>query len=160
MRLDVGCGDFSKGDINVDTKMFSCVDVVCSAEALPFKDRCFDEVVSHHVIEHCLHPDRMVKEAMRVAKRVSIVTPNIHFIGFFLHYLFRKGFLVDETEHIFAWTPFYMRNFLNRLGVKAKVQGYVSKYRVWNIQRGLFYWLIVKPLALMGWQRDIEVVIE
>lgn len=90
--LDVGCGSRYKGDVNTDIfrggwnrqesdqERGEFVDphkiqnfVVASAEALPFRENCFDVVLSSHTIEHVSNPFRMLAELVRVTKRKVII---------------------------------------------------------------------------------------
>lgn len=46
-------------------------------ENLPFEDNSFDTILLSEVIEHCLNPDILVKELVRVSRdRIIISTPN------------------------------------------------------------------------------------
>ncbi len=87
MRLDVGCGEYPRGDINVDRYRFvqakdrthvpTKADVVADAHYLPFREGAFEEVFSGHTIEHLDHPDRFLGECERVSSnRVTIVAPS------------------------------------------------------------------------------------
>ncbi len=76
MMLDIGCGEnLKKGDIGLDFRKTSSVDVVADARMLPFKDESFDHVYSSHLIEHVSH--REVRSALvewvRVLKRNGII---------------------------------------------------------------------------------------
>jgi SAM-dependent methyltransferase len=54
------------------------VDVIASAESLPFEDRSFDAVICTEVLEHCRDPARAVREVARVLRprgRAFITTP-------------------------------------------------------------------------------------
>jgi len=100
MKLDVGCGHYPKGDVNIDlyvkptqhrsgdqrfltdtplnTKEIPNF-VQADACHLPFRNDCFDEVVSHHTIEHVSKPLKMLKEIVRVTKingLIIIVCPH------------------------------------------------------------------------------------
>lgn len=46
-------------------------------ENLPFKDKEFDYAVCNQVLEHVEHPDKFIKELMRVSKRGYIETPSL-----------------------------------------------------------------------------------
>jgi len=98
MILDVGCGHDPRGDVNVDlfvkaTKHRSDDQrkledkdldpkfipnlIRASGEYLPFRDNCFDFVISTHTIEHALNPFAFIREAIRVSKdRVEITCPH------------------------------------------------------------------------------------
>lgn len=76
MMLDIGCGEnLKKGDIGLDFRKTSSVDVVADARMLPFRDESFDHVYSSHLIEHVSH--REVRSALvewvRVLKRNGII---------------------------------------------------------------------------------------
>lgn len=45
-------------------------------EDLPFKDHSFDFVIASHVLEHSAHPERFLKELMRVARAGYIEVPD------------------------------------------------------------------------------------
>lgn len=75
MRLDVGCGNAPTGDVNVDLpgseRHREGVKIIAkkipnfvyaSAYFLPFRDNCFDEVVSFHLLEHLETPILVLKE--------------------------------------------------------------------------------------------------
>jgi ubiquinone/menaquinone biosynthesis C-methylase UbiE len=90
--LDVGCGSFPRGDVNVDLRNRKFADskrhfvlnakkiknfVLADGHFLPFKNNCFEKVVSHHVIEHVLNPYRFLEELIRVSKEeVEVVCPH------------------------------------------------------------------------------------
>ncbi len=90
MKLDVGCGNHPKGDVNVDVRTVE-VNVFyaepiniksipnfvkADAEHLPFKDKVFSECISSHTIEHVENPFLAVKEMQRVTYgKVKFVTP-------------------------------------------------------------------------------------
>jgi SAM-dependent methyltransferase len=53
------------------------VDVVAYGDALPFKSKSFDFVISSHVIEHFYDPIGALKEWARVAKRyIYLIVPH------------------------------------------------------------------------------------
>lgn len=81
MNLNVGCGSDSWGDVRVDiAKQYhrkkTAANVVASAEALPFKDKCFMKLRASHVLEHLLHWKAAVQEWCRVTDaEVEIEVP-------------------------------------------------------------------------------------
>ena len=98
MTLDVGCGCYPLGEVNCDlyvkdighrTGQFGEAGgkinraitpnfVLCDAQYLPFKNSCFDRVISRHVIEHVEKPDLLMFELIRVSKHVvEVFCPNI-----------------------------------------------------------------------------------
>jgi SAM-dependent methyltransferase len=79
VTLDVGCGDFKRGDIGVDKIKTSEVDVVADIEGtgLPFIDDAFDVVVSFQFIEHVSNPENVLLEMLMVSKsRVYLECPH------------------------------------------------------------------------------------
>lgn len=91
--LDIGSGDkpFWRADIFVDLYLeddqqrFSGsmvydkkkIFINANVEKLPFKDKSFDFVFCSHLLEHVEHPDRAIKEIMRVGKQGYIEIPRM-----------------------------------------------------------------------------------
>jgi SAM-dependent methyltransferase len=50
--------------------------VVCGGEALPFRDGSIDTVLLSLVLHHCRDPDRVLAEALRVARRRLVITES------------------------------------------------------------------------------------
>lgn len=80
---DIGSGPdrISEEFINLDIFPFPGVDVVGSAERLPFMDNTFDGVSSESVLEHVADPKGMAREMMRILKPGGYLyasTPFIH----------------------------------------------------------------------------------
>ena len=76
MMLDMGCGESpKKGDIGLDVRKTTSVDVVADARMLPFKHESFDHVYSSHLIEHFSHREvrSVLVEWVRVLKRKGII---------------------------------------------------------------------------------------
>jgi len=74
--LDIGCGESAKkGDIGLDFRKTSSVDVLADARMLPFRDESFDHVYSSHLIEHFSHREVNVVlvEWVRVLRRDGII---------------------------------------------------------------------------------------
>ena len=69
--LDVGG---PMGDIGINLTRGDFVDVICTAECLPFPNNTFEEVHSSHVIEHVSNPAMMLDEMVRVSKHVIFVS--------------------------------------------------------------------------------------
>lgn len=68
MILDVGCGEnkISSDAIGIDLAVAPGVDIIASAECLPFREKSFDYVVASEVLEHLDDVDLAVTEACRV----------------------------------------------------------------------------------------------
>jgi len=94
MKLDIGCGHFYKGDVNIDlfvkatphrsSDQTKCDDfdldtkripnfIRADACYLPIVDNAFDEVFSYHTIEHVSNPFLMIKEMVRTAKNKGLI---------------------------------------------------------------------------------------
>jgi ubiquinone/menaquinone biosynthesis C-methylase UbiE len=130
VKLDIGAGHRACGDVNVDLypdetfhrntedkKPVKCKThlipnfVKADGQHLPFKDDCFDEVNSSHVLEHVQNPVLMVREMMRVSKdHVSIIVP--HRFGKYakqkchIHYFNNKWFarVLGGFPEVYSWT--------------------------------------------------------
>jgi hypothetical protein len=77
--------------------------VIAHAQSLPFRNGCFDEVFSSHVIEHVKSPLNMLQELLRVSNR-SIIVKCPHRKGsgakrpFHLNYLDEEWFNTSITK--------------------------------------------------------------
>lgn len=87
--LDVGCGIDPEGDVNIDVENvkveYNCRPqnfIVASATQLPFKDKSFELVKCHDVIEHLEDEEILatLAEIKRVADRAVVKVPNAYFI--------------------------------------------------------------------------------
>jgi|SRR5579884_1940549 len=76
-----GGGNQVSGYVNVDLFALSGVDVAANAEQLPFRAGVFSRVDCDAVLEHVVHPDRVMAEIVRVLAPggyVHLVTPFCH----------------------------------------------------------------------------------
>ena len=74
--MDVGCGSYPQGDINVDLeKRIEVIPnfVKADGQHLPFRDNVFSLVHSQHTIEHAPDPFLFLKELFRVSKNQVIL---------------------------------------------------------------------------------------
>jgi len=67
--LDVGCGENKRGNLGVDIRRTNAVDVLASADCLPFRDESFDQVNSVTLLEHCVNPFNVLVEQVRVLRK-------------------------------------------------------------------------------------------
>ena len=87
--LEVASGShpFARADVLLDKFLLDSTErmdsividrpFVCGdAECLPFIDGAFDYIYSSHTLEHMIHPERTIREFMRVGRKGYIVTPN------------------------------------------------------------------------------------
>jgi predicted SAM-dependent methyltransferase len=74
LKLDIGCGEIKKGDIGLDFRKTSSVDIIADAHLLPFKSGAFDYIFSSEVIEHFGHREvrSVLLEWIRVLKKGGI----------------------------------------------------------------------------------------
>lgn len=80
--VDVGSGPdrIAEEFINVDIFPFPGVDIVASADALPFKDGAFDGLMSESLLEHVANPRVVAVEMARVLKPGGVVYASAPFI--------------------------------------------------------------------------------
>ena len=115
LRLDVGCGDTPRGNVNCDLylsetpemgegriiKPTKCPNFMrCDTYHLPFKDNTFDEVFSSHLIEHMAKPLQALMEMLRVSNhKVTFIVPHRMRRGF--GEVFYPEFCKEHRKHIF-----------------------------------------------------------
>lgn len=67
-------------DIHVPTELRQSDNpkfIQANVEALPFKDDSFDTVICTHTLEHVIHPEIVIREMRRIArKRIIVVVPR------------------------------------------------------------------------------------
>jgi len=131
MKLDVGCGDRPRGDVNTDlfigwTPHLDREDgiinpkvipnfVRCDAHYLPFIEKVFDDSICSHVLEHIEDPMEAVKELVRVTKNlVTIIVPH--------RYAARK----HNPTHIHFFDETNIRFLLKKLNIVPDIS---VKYR-------------------------------
>lgn len=88
--LDVGCGAFPQGDVNVDfdiqtafhhrsyvlnSKVAKAMPnfVLADAYHLPFPNKTFSRTKCFHTLEHVKHPLKLIKELIRVTRGIVII---------------------------------------------------------------------------------------
>ena len=85
--LDIGCGtkpyndlfqEKSESYIGVDLQKSPDLDILCSAEKLPFKNNSVDLVFSSQVLEHVENPNLVINEMHRVLKDKGVVVLSTH----------------------------------------------------------------------------------
>lgn len=115
--LDIGCGTYNRyahhlnatDIVKMDVQAGDNVDVVGSADSLPFDDGEFDSIVSTHVFEHLEFPEKAAAEAYRVLKRggyALISVPFFHGIH-------------DEPLDFYRYTNFGLASLFERVGFET-----------------------------------------
>jgi len=69
LSLDIGCGEIGLCDINCDIKKPDRIPenfVLCDSQKLPFRNKVFNFIETHHVIEHVKNPYLFLNEIKRV----------------------------------------------------------------------------------------------
>ncbi|MFX0132590.1 MAG: methyltransferase domain-containing protein [Candidatus Hodarchaeota archaeon] len=116
--LDIGCGNFPKGDVNCDLywgttphimDKKNIIDpkkilnfILASGEFLPLKDNSFDIVNASQVLEHILTPPLLLREMKRVSKDIVMLdVPNL-----------RRFFPEKNPKHLYTWSHQSLRNLL------------------------------------------------
>lgn len=151
--LDIGTGNGEIADYFVKNNEVYSVDILdqrknkksrvrfkkVKSEALQFKDRSFDIVISNHIIEHTPNQENHLREIKRVLKEKGIcylATPNrlfpkeTHYKVWFIHYLPNEKFMSilkkkkKFEENIYPLSYFKIKNMLNK---KFKVKEYTHK---------------------------------
>lgn len=109
---------------------------VIEGDVLPFPDRSFDSVLLFEVLEHLPDPDRVLREAARVARKNVILTaPNSERVS----ELQRMGLLYEhfgDLDH---------RNFFTPESMSKLLEKHFSRV---DVRRGDG----MNPLALMPWK--------
>lgn len=153
--LEVGCGlkhyaRFSKSEyIGID--IFLRPDIIASAEALPFRDKCFDRIVIFDVIEHVKRVDQALRDCRRVLKPsglILLLTPNTLGLGIY------DSFADPTHLHHFTW--FSLRKKLHKNGLRAKRFLALHFHILWPfnlIKRDLLYF-IQQSICLIAERED------
>ncbi|MGE5042194.1 MAG: class I SAM-dependent methyltransferase [Candidatus Levyibacteriota bacterium] len=141
--LDAGCGegftlnqlyeakaakhlegvDFSKQAVSLGNKQFPKLKLKQGdIYKLPYKKDEFELVICSEVLEHLEHPEKAVREVLRVSKKyVLFSVPNE---PFFMGSRLLKGMnikqLGNHPEHINHWNVFSFPQMLQKNGVKVK----------------------------------------
>jgi SAM-dependent methyltransferase len=126
--LDVGCGDkpyehifrpYVSEYVGVEyadvfdttqaSKRERQPDFYYDGKTLPFEADSFDTVLSVQVLEHTPHPQTVVNEMGRVAKKGGLVIVHVPF-SFRLH---------EEPNDFFRYTPHGLRSMFDKAGIEV-----------------------------------------
>lgn len=148
--LDVGCGLYSKGQVNIDIKKANLKQksvsnfVVADAQNLPFRDNCFSVIYSSHVMEHLPNPLQALREWKRVAGSVEIYTPS----AFDLYH---------EKGHIYTWNLHTFQNILS-IVFKNVIVEYTSASIMLHGRLGKYLPILNLMLAKLGFKREMHAI--
>ena len=114
--LDVGAGEFDRyggvfncGEyIRMDVNAGLNIDVVGSADNIPFADSSFDSVVSTQVFEHLANPLKAAKEVYRVLKTGGILLITVP----------QWNELHSEPHDYWRYTKFGIKELFEKQGFK------------------------------------------
>lgn len=138
--LDVGCGEKPYEDIfrpyvreyigveyeatfstTHSSSRSSKPDVYYDGKVLPFESQSFDTVISIQVLEHTPHPQTVVNEMARVAKKSALVVVSAPF-SFRLH---------EEPFDYFRYSPHGLRAMFESAGLV--VDGIWNERDLWSV---------------------------
>ncbi len=136
--LDVGCGIDPEGDVNIDIedvkseyghqpKNF----IVASSTHLPFKDKSFEMVKCHDLIEHLDDEDIIatLEEIRRVADRAIVKVPNAYFIPGAWKYSWsslRTNYrrIMRKFPHLQVFDELMLRDALELVFKRVRIRGW------------------------------------
>jgi hypothetical protein len=130
--------------------------VEADAAATPFEDDRFETAILFEVLEHIVHPERVLREALRIASENVLVTvPNVGEYEALKAYGLTYWHLV-VTDHVNFFTADGLRELGRSCGARAEVSlseplepfGLVVQRRAsWYALAGLRRLGIVRPIA-------------
>ena len=83
----------------------------CNAEKIEYPDDCFDKIICTEVVEHTLHPAKVIEEIARVSKPGGIVILSIPYED-----------LINRIKGVFVATGIFKLMFKN-----------IPKENVWHL---------------------------
>jgi len=161
--LDIGCGSKPWGNVNLDLNVDASTHhkfrydpknmmnfTNGDAQRLPYRDKCFDIIVSRHCLEHLPFPLLALQDWSRVARyKVVIEIPN-------------RPAIQEHSDHLYSWSSTSLTNLCRLVfpAVDVQITG-LTKYLYENpitgrilrksgykqfTQRGLFF--LLKPVLV------------
>lgn len=148
--LDCGAGHrpvYHDNVVNLEIAPYPSTDVLADAERLPFRDACFDAVVTLAVLEHVRRPWQVARELVRVLKPGGTLVadvPLLQPVHAYPHHFFNmtseglQSLFADACDIVAADVPHYGRPvytlawFLQRYaaGLPEEVRGRFLELRV------------------------------
>lgn len=132
VTLDVGCGPNPCGDIAVDITREAKITLLASGEYLPFKDKVFSMVYSHHCLEHVDNPEQMLREMLRVCNgTVFLISPHRLSLG------------SKRSDHKSFFTQSWFRRFARKYHVPFDVRlqlGFSKRFPFFHVYITVTMW--------------------
>jgi SAM-dependent methyltransferase len=152
--LDAGSGSYAryrhllscKSVVRMDIKAGPNVDVIGSADTMPFKDNEFDAVLSTQVFEHLEYPEKATTEIFRVLKlggHVLITVPQ-------------WNELHEEPHDYWRYTCFGLKALFERNGFSVVAYEQCGGFFSTRTQMGIRYLIDRFQLYRRWWSRPIS----
>ncbi len=143
--IDIGCGNLKtfKNSIGLDIvpggevidqiggEEPSKADISCDvSQPLPLEEKSIDLAVARHILEHMIDPITAVRnwiKPLKIGGRLVISVPNEHLIRS----------IPMNPEHVHAWTPEWIKVFLEAVGGLKLVD-------IWDSENGISFSLIAE----------------
>ena len=156
--LDLGCG-YGAYSIALVADGYQCVGcdinpdylrkaashglaVVVADSLLPFPDASFDTVLLFEVIEHVPNPEKLVREAFRVARKNVLVTvPNIEHIEFLKSHDVTYAHMLS-SDHVNFFDPDSLARLLGQFSRSVKITPGDPIYPFWFKVKSLPYYAL------------------
>ena len=135
LKLNVGCGTDSWGDVRLDSSRVYHgkqvkLTILADAQNLPFKDKCFDKTKAHQILEHLSEWKRALKEWCRVTDRqIEVVVPvdagfinkqiYMEILSFLFGHLIRLP--TRRREHLWKFNPKVIKEELRKHGFNSRI---------------------------------------
>lgn len=137
--LDIGGGEFQrykkyfkyKSYISMDVYEGKDIDVVGSADAVPFPDGTFDSVVSTQVFEHVKFPEKCAQEAYRVLKPGGIALITVP----------QWNELHSEPYDFWRYTNFGLKELFERNGFETVTFEQRGGFHINFAQMRMRFWI-------------------
>ncbi|MGB9684423.1 MAG: methyltransferase domain-containing protein [Candidatus Bathyarchaeales archaeon] len=143
LKLNVGCGADSWGDIRLDIAKTPSANIIGDAQFLPFKTNIFEETKASHVLEHLENPSRALAELVRVTRKKIIIKFPIEsdWKPLVIRELFSfpfsiKYFIFQFRPKLHKWivNPNFVAEYLKQCGWKVKI--YIGKFSILGLLEG------------------------
>ena len=122
LTLNLGCGESKKGDIRLDIRKTSAVNIIADAHHLPFRNEVFDRVFCIEVLEHLNSPLKALNEIRRVLNKngtIIVTVPNLTEIRRIISIIRRPSRArCTKTDHKQGWDAIEFHRLAYQAGLK------------------------------------------